>query len=226
VANCHDASIYRVDPQTMAVTAMIRTGLADGAGELSLAAGAGAVWVLSDRTGLLSRIDPATNQVTARIIVAPDSYAAAFGFDSIWVTNTGAPDAAGSGTLQRIDPRTNRVTATIAVGPAPRFLATGEGAVWTLNQGDGSVSRIDPASNSVTATIAVPGAAGDGGDIAAGAGRVWVRATHTLLSVIDVATNSVTQQFGPAAGSGAVCMAGGHVWVSAHDIRTVWAIPV
>ena len=74
--------------------------------------------------------------------------------------------------------------ASIPVGPSPRFLAAGAGAVWTLNQGDGTVSRVDPVSNRLAATIRtdVPG---PGGDIAVGAGRVWVRATRTLLSVID-----------------------------------------
>jgi len=226
VANCGDASVYRVDSRTMAVTALIPTGLADPEGELSLAAGAGSIWVLTDRLGVLSRIDPATNQVVAQIAVAPDSYAAAFGFDSVWVTNTGAPSSVHSGSVQRIDPRTNDVVATTLVGPTPRFLDAGEGGVWALNQGDGSVSRIDPATNQVVARITVPGADGDGGDICTGAGRVWVRATKTLLSVIDPATNTVIEQFGPPAGSGAVRVAGDHVWVSAHDVQTVWAIPV
>lgn len=113
VANCRDASIYRVDTRTMAVVAIIPTGLADPRGELSLAAGAGSVWALTDRAGVLSRIDPATNQVTARITVAPNSYAAAFGFGSVWVTNTGAPRSAGAGSIQRIDPTTNQVAATM-----------------------------------------------------------------------------------------------------------------
>ena len=226
VANCADASVYRVDVRTLSVTAVIPTGLADPDGELSLAAGAGSVWVLSDRQGVLSRIDPVTNEVSARIAVAPHSYAAAFGFASVWITNTGEPGSARAGTIQRIDPRTNDVVATIAAGPAPRFLDAGEGGVWTLNQGDGSVSRIDPATNAVVATIMVPGADGDGGDICTGAGRVWVRATKTLLSVIDPATNTVIEQFGPHAGSGAVRVAGGHVWISAHDVQAVWAIPV
>ncbi len=226
VANCADASVHRVDLRTLSVTAVIPTGPADPEGELSLAAGAGSVWVLSDRAGVLSRIDPATNEVSARIAVAPDSYAAAFGFGSVWITNTGEPGSPGAGTVQRIDPGSNEVVATIAVGPTPRFLDAGEGGVWTLNQGDGSVSRIDPATDAVVATIMVPGADGDGGDIATDAGRVWVRATKTLLSVIDPATNTVTEQFGPPAGSGAARVASHHVWTSAHDVQTAWAIPV
>jgi YVTN family beta-propeller protein len=161
--------------------------------------------------------------VTAKIAVAPNSYAAVFGFGSVWVTNTGAPRTAEPGSVQRIDPATNQVTATIPVGPVPRFLAAGEGGVWTLNQGDGTVSRIDPASNKTVATIGaeVPGG---GGDIAAGAGRVWVRASRVLLSAIDPATNRVAERYGPPGGSGAVRVADRLVGVTAHDIQTVWVL--
>ena len=224
VANCRDTTLCKVDPCSLRVVASVPTGLADPEGELSVAIGAGSVWLLTDRAGVLTRVDPQSNQVIARIAVAPYSYAAAYAYGSVWITNTGAPHAIGNGTLQRIDPETNQVVATIAVGPSPRFLAAGEGGVWTLNQGDGTVSRIDPSTNHVSANILVAGAAGGGGDIAAGAGRIWVRATTTLLSVIDPRTNTVLEQFGPPSGSGAVRVAAGWVWVTAHDIETVWVL--
>lgn len=224
VANGSDTSLYRVDPMSLRVIATIPTGLADPGGELSVATGFESVWLLTDPSGVLSRVAPLTNQVVAQIEVAPSSFAAACGCGAVWVTNTGVADTDRDGTVQRIDPNTNAVVETITVGRTPRFLTTGEGAVWVLNQGDGSVSRIDPESNRVIATIAVPGAAGGGGDIDAGAGRVWVRTTNTLLSVIDPTKNAVTEQFGPPAGSGAVCVADGLVWVTAHDIETVWVL--
>lgn len=79
VANCQDASLYRIDPQAARVAAIIPTGLADRMGELSVAVGAGSVWLLTDQAGVLSRVDPQSNQVVARIPVAPYSYAAVFG---------------------------------------------------------------------------------------------------------------------------------------------------
>lgn len=223
VANCQDVSLYRINRETGRVEATIATGLADRRGELSVAVGAGSVWLLTDTAGVLSRVDPATNQVVAQIKVAPNSFAAVFGFGSVWITNTGAPRTSAPGAVQRIDPTTNRVVATIPVGPTPRFLAAGEGGVWTLNQADGTVSRIDPKTNAVVATIPadVPGF---GGDIAAGAGRVWVRASKLLLQAIDPASNRVVERYGPPAGSGAVRVAGNYVWVTAHDIQTVWVL--
>jgi YVTN family beta-propeller protein len=218
VANCSDASLYRIDPIRNEVTAVLKTGLAEPKGELSIAAGAGSIWLLTDFRGVLSRIDPATNGVVATVSVKPSSYAAVFGFDAVWVTNTEA------GSVQRIDPATNRVVATIETGPRPLFLAAGEGGVFTLNQGDGTVTRIDPATNAVAATIDA-GVPGTGGDIATGLGRVWVRAKEVLLSAIDPQANTVVERFGPKLGSGAVRVAGPHVWVTDHDSNAVWVLP-
>lgn len=223
VANCRDSSVYRIDLEATKVVSVIRTGLADPEGELSLAAGAGSVWILTDRKGILSRIDPETNQVVSKVSVEPYSYAAAFGFDAVWITNTGPASKRGQGSVQRINPATNEVIATIPVGPEPRFLAVGEGGVWTLNQGDGSVTRIDPGTNLAIASIQL-GMVGGGGDIAAGGGRVWVRGKKILLASIDPVTNRVAEVFGPAAGSGAVRVAGDLVWVTAHDIQKVWVL--
>jgi virginiamycin B lyase len=142
----------------------------------------------------------------------------------VWVTNTGPAKAAKNGSLQRIDPRSNTVVATIPVGRRPRFLASGEGGIWVLNQANGSVSRIDPGSNRVIDTIPVAGADGSGGDITTGLGRVWVRAEKVLLAAIDPATNRVVESVGPPAGSGAVRVAGGFIWVSAHDVQTIWVL--
>jgi DNA-binding beta-propeller fold protein YncE len=181
------------------------------------------VWLLTDAAGVLARVDPATNRVTARIPVRPHSFCAAFGFDSVWTASTtdGTPEGAGS--VQRVDPRTESVVATIPVGRGPRFLAAGAGGVWTLDQGDGTVSRVDPVRNALAAAIPteVPGT---GGDIAVGAGRVWVRAKRTALSVIDPATGRVTARYGPPNGSGAVRANDRVVWVTAHDVQTVWVL--
>jgi len=118
----------------------IPTGIADENGEMSLAAGDGSIWLLSDSLGVLSRISPASNALQTKIMVKPHSYCAGFGFHSVWVTNT------RDNSVQRIDCKTDSVISVLPVGSGPRFLAIGEKAVWTLNQGDGTVTRIDPTS--------------------------------------------------------------------------------
>lgn len=234
VANCIDKSIYRIDHMTGNLAAIIPTGLADKYGELSLAIGAGSVWVLSDSAGILARIDPAKNVVQAKIKVLPFSYCVAFGYDAVWITNTGnvknifstgMVEGKNQGSVQRINPKTNEVVATITTGIAPRFLAVGENGIWALNQGDGSVSRIDPYTNKLIATIDVK-VVGIGGDIAAGAGKIWVRGNKTaFLVAIDPKTNAVSDRYGPLSGSGAVRVTNdNNVWISSHDINTIWII--
>jgi YVTN family beta-propeller protein len=217
VASCGTQSIYRVDKESGKLLSIIPCPISDRNGEIMLAAGAGSIWVLSDRAGVLTRIDPRKNAIQTTIAVEPDSHCAVFDFGAVWITNT-----AGN-SVQRIDPGTNRVVATIPVGKTPRFLAAGEKGVWTLNQGDGTVSHIDPGQNKVVAVVdaKVPGS---GGDIAAGAGCVWVRAKGRLLETINPASNAVQTIYTPVAGSGAVRVTTHFIWVTAHDINTIWVL--
>jgi YVTN family beta-propeller protein len=214
VPNCGDRTIARVDLKTSAVTATMRTGIAESEG--SIVAGAESVWIMTDVKGTLARIDPATNTVVAEVYVPSGSYGIAFGEGGVWVTST-AHDS-----VTRVDPQTNLIVETIPVGKAPRFVAAGLGAVWTLNQGDGSVSRIDPKTNKVVATIEV-GVPGGGGEIAAGEGSVWVTAFQYPLSRIDPATNTVVQQFFGEGGD-SVRVGLGWVWLSNLRAGNVWRL--
>jgi virginiamycin B lyase len=219
VASCKNKSIYRIDSKTGKVIAIIQTNISDPDGEISLAFGAGAVWILSDSAGILTRIDANANAIKASIKVKPHSYCAVFGYHSVWITNTN-----GQGSVQRIDPATNSVIATIPVGPDPRFMAAGENGIWTLNQKDGTVSHIDPVANKLVSNIQgkVPGT---GGDIAAGANRVWIRAKNgTFLFAIDPKTNKIVKKYAPLCGSGAVRVCNDYIWVTAHDINTIWVL--
>ena len=216
VASCDKKSIYRLDHSSGQLQAIIPTGLADPDGELSLAAGDESIWVTSSDAGELSRINIFTNQVSTKIKIAPHSFAATFGFGSVWVTNT--RDA----TVQRIDPKTNLVIAKIETGRTPRFLAAGPGGVWVLNQDDGTVTQIDPATH--VATTIFTDVKGSGGDITVGEKYVYVRAKKTLLTLIDPTSKKIVRRYGPSSGSGAVIVENGRVWVTAHDIHTIWVL--
>jgi virginiamycin B lyase len=213
VMSCKEKKLYKIDNNTGKVIEKIFTGIADDNGEMSLAAGDGSVWLLSDSSGILNRINPATNKVEAKIIVMPHSYCAAFGFNAVWITNT------NDNSVQRIDVKTNSVTATIPVGKKPRFLAVGEDGIWTLNQGDGSVTRINPASNKVIATIDTE-AMNHGGDIAAGAGKIWIVSINPErpLQTINPADNMVETIYKYEAPDGKKIKADGAVRVSAKYI--------
>jgi YVTN family beta-propeller protein len=184
--------------------------------EGGLATGAGSVWVMTDKSGTLTRIDPATNKAVAEIYVAPGSYAVAFGEDAVWITST------EKSLLTRVNARTNVIEQTIPVGPRPRFLAVGEGSVWTINQGDGSISRVDVKTNKVVATIEA-GIPGNGGEIAVGDGSVWVTSFEYPITRIDASTNTVVQQF-YGDGGDAIRFGLGSVWLSNLRAANVWRL--
>ena len=208
-------TVARVDVKTLAVTTPLTIRVADAAGRLATAVGS--VWIASDATGVVSRVDPDTNEVVAEVHVARAPASVASGDEALWVTS------AEGDLVTRVNPHTNAVVDTAKVGPRPGHVAVGEGGVWTLNRGDGSVSRIDPATNKVVATIAVAGA--EAGEIAVGAGAVWVSAPGLPLVRIDPKTNRATQRF-TGAGGGAVIVAHGSVWVAAGPALTWRLDPV
>ena len=221
VADCKDRTLNRIDLKTAKVTAVIATGIGSPDGELNVAAGAGSIWVASDPSGLIARVDPADNSITASVAVAPGSVYLAFGFGSLW-----AVSAAGQ-TLQKIDPLTNAVVKTTNLGKQPGFLAAGEGAVWVQEQGDGTVARIDPATGDVSGRVKVDETL-KYGDIDTGGGKVWLRTTALqTFVVIDPKTLVVTARVGTASGSGALRYTKAGIWTSAHDLHTLswWKQP-
>jgi len=197
-------ALARIDTKTNKVVTTIPVGPANSEG--GIAAGAGAIWMASDIKGVLSRIDPATDTVTAEIEIAPGSVSPIFADGAVWITS---PEKS---VVTRVDPDSNRVTDTIAVGPGPRFVTTGAGSVWTLNQGNGTVSRIDTKSRKLVATIEC-GIPGTGGELAFGDGAVWATVFQIPITRIDTATNTVTKQWtGP--GGDSIRVAFGSVWLS------------
>ena len=221
VADCKEKTLNRVDIKAGKMAAMIQTGIGAPDGEMNVVAGAGSIWVATDATGAISRLDPKTNQVIATVATKPGAVYLTFGFGALWAVS------GKEQTLQRIDPATNMVVATIPVGKQPGFLAAGEGAVWVQEQGDGTVAAIDPVTNAVRGRVKV----GDNlkyGDIDTGGGKVWLRTTSDqMFAVIDPSTLTVTARIGAASGSGALRYTRAGVWTSAHDLHTIswWAKP-
>lgn len=220
VADCKDGTLNRID-RAAKITATIPTGIANPAGELNVAAGAGSIWVASDNNGVVTRVDPATNSIAATIPVDPGTWYLAFGFDALWAVSSAQQS------VQRIDPATNAVVKRTTLGKQPGFLAAGEGAVWVQEQGDGSVARIAPESGEVTGRVKV-GATLKYGDIDTGGGKVWLRTTEDqTFAVIDPQALTVLSRVGKAAGSGALRYTSAGVWTSEHDMHTLtwWPVP-
>lgn len=210
---CGDRQIARVDFKEGKVATTLRPGVASGDGQI--ATGVGSVWVVSDRTGVLSRIDPDTNAPVAAIHVAAGATAVVSHEDALWITSD------EGNRLTRVNAHTNETIETIEVGPKPGRLAVGEGGVWTLNRGDGSVTRVDPATNKVVATIPI-GPDVVAGEIAAGAGSVWISAPGVPIVRIDPRTNRAVQRF-TGEGGGAMLVAHGSLWVAAGP-KLTWRL--
>lgn len=152
--------------------------------------GFGSLWVLvpDQEEPAIVRVDPATNQVIASILL-PGRVCQGFTVtdDAVWACVT---DGA-----VRIDPETNAIDGEVAfeTGAAFGLLAFGGGSVWALGAEGGVVNqlvRIDPTAMTAT-TIPL----GHGSStLAYGFDAVWVAAPQDgLILRIDPGTAEVTE---------------------------------
>ena len=193
---CGDGAIARADVKTMKVATTLKIAVADGDGRI--ATGVGSIWAITDRKGVLSRIDPDTNMSVAEIYLAGGATAVVFSDDALWITS----DDDKTGRLTRVNPHNNEIVEVVD-----------EGGVWTLNRGNGTVSRVDPATNKVVATITV-GEDVAKGEITAAFGSVWISAPGVPIVRIDPRTNRAVQRF-TGEGGGAILAAHGSLWLAA-----------
>lgn len=138
-----------------------------------VAYGFGSTWVSSVEGGVVSRVDPASDTVTAVIPVGPPgiigSGVLAVGSDGVWVTSL------GDGSVYQIDPDTNAARQLyLNVRPASVFtemyvVVTDDG-VWVRPRDD-TVVQVDPETGSLIASY--PAGRGGGG-MAVGFGSMWI----------------------------------------------------
>lgn len=182
--NAGENSVSRIDGKTGKVVATIPVGLLPQ----GIAAADGDIWVANHRgvpnLSAVVRIDPTRNAIEATVPV-PDGGVCgklAATADAVWV----ASGFCGEGALTRIDPRANRVVARIR---SPRW-----NTVFAMNPGFGSLwfgtdagpFELDPVTNRVVSRLAKAGDVVFGGDMAAGAGSLWIHdARGQMLLRID-----------------------------------------
>ena len=177
------------------------------------AAGDGAVWLSNPSLNTVTRVDPATNTVTATIPVGPQPQGIAVSPGAVWVANAGGPS------VSRIDPATNRVVATIRVGPKRDCCAehtsviASPRAVWVALANGKSIVHVDPATNSIVATTrtAYPPC----GILAADKTGVWSTGASCgdVVARVDSRTNSLTTNPAGVNPVG-IELAFGSVWVA------------
>ncbi|MCY2960804.1 MAG: hypothetical protein NTY35_11610 [Planctomycetota bacterium] len=207
VSNAPLGNVTRMDPKSNTIAATITVGKEPGSG---LAAGFGSLWVPNCGDATLSRIDLATNQVTATIPLATaDSEGGiATGAGSVWVLT----DARS--TLARIDPATNKVVAEIRVAAGSFAVAFGEKSVFVTSTKESLLSRIDPQTNLIVETVKVGPAPRF---LAIGEGAAWtLNQGDGSISRVDLATNKVvaTIEAGIPGGGGEIAVGEGSVWAT------------
>jgi virginiamycin B lyase len=141
---------------------------------LSLAVGEGSLWVANHDADTITRIDLATNQVTANITVG-GPHRVAYGEGAVWVANW------HDKSVTRIDPQTNQIVGEpIPIGYPAGNIAAGFGSVWVTSDyrspidaapEDVVLVRIDPQTNQAVETIPL---GGHPIDVEIAEGAVWV----------------------------------------------------
>jgi hypothetical protein len=141
--------VVRVDPTRMTIVARIG-GLSTDSSLLTIGSGFGSIWAQANaagQSGILYRIDPATNKVVATIPVGDPAHSTGYGGTVIAFSDNAVWTADSSPTVTRVDPATNKV---VVVGPiqlpAAEWIAFGSGSLWMRNQTLGEVQRYDAAA--------------------------------------------------------------------------------
>lgn len=165
-----------------------------------------AVWVTSSRAGVVTELDPATNQTGRAIIASKPCSGLVFAFSSLWIPSC------GDHTLLRADPKTLAILATVPAGPADSEggIAAGAGSIWIVTDAQSTLTRINAADNRIVATIALP--SGSFNPLFAD-GFVWVSShAHDGLLQIDPATNKLVATVPVGKGPRFLTAGSGSVW--------------
>lgn len=172
---------------------------------VSVASGAGSIWVTNEGSSTVSRIDPVRNSVVQTIQLTGRPVGIAFENGALWVS---VPE---NGTLFRINPATNTVVQTLEVGQEPIDIAVSGDDLWVVNRLDDAVLRLDAADGRHLATISVgvrPAGIAVGDD-------VWIaNSADGTVTRVDRENDQVLQHI--AVGNGPIDIAHGQgsVWVA------------
>jgi hypothetical protein len=232
VTNTYEGTLSRIGLATQRVTEPVDLGPVT---PYCVDATATAVWVTGsgDNGGDVIRIDPATNDIVARIHIAPGEGTGGIGCveaddRSVWVTRGGRHDS-----LVRIDPQTNEVVAVVDIANPDYWneMILEAGMLWVATAphvtladgtrtGEVQLLRVDPETNAVDDPVEI----GHGMfGLGAGDGFLWVYDGFHFeeMTQVDPATGTIVRRIpirdggsswggdpGIDAGDGTVWMAG------------------
>ncbi len=235
VVTVNSAALTAIDTRTRSIARTVPLRGTPSA----VAAGAGAVWVADGRRGMLARVEPGYEQVTARIrfrdarTAGAGSAAVAVGGGAVWVVD-------GTSRLARVDPASGRAEA-IEAGRPLRDVAVGAGAVWAVSTKVPSLLRFDPATGAVTDRLPIVARGGQDAPFPVGLAvtpdAVWILSTNTAtVTRVDPRTTGIvaTIPVGVDRVPNEIAAAGTTAWVAnddgtlsrleagAREARSVW----
>jgi class 3 adenylate cyclase/streptogramin lyase len=219
--------VGRIDPASGKITAAFDAG----SPPTSVAGGSEAIWVASEPTQTLTRLDPETGRVGPTLSTQGSPTGVVVDEDgTVWVLNQ------FQATVVRIDPLRAVVQDSIGLGSGTKDIAVGEGAIWVTNEGERALIRIDPHDPQTNIANTVLGAESfenAPGGVTTGGGFVWVVAGPRVLQV-DPRTGEITGQATTRFVGREVAFGEGYVWVthtaddrvSRVDPRTLEAVAI
>lgn len=205
-----------------------------------IAAGEGALWVVSLVDRSVTRLDPSTGNVVARIETPADigpPVDVTLSGDSVWV-KTGFVDRSSAGVpavntpaVLQLDPTSNRIVARIVLEhDAHPGIAVGGGSLWSGSSGSGTVSRYDLSQGDVISSVQGPAplvalAFGEDAVWSLGGGRGDIDPPIPgTLARIAPDTGSVTASSEIGVRPRDLAVAQGAVWVVSAGERAVFRV--
>ena len=190
-----------------------------GSRPVTVAVGAGSIWVGDARDGTVTRVDERTRRVVRTIGIGAPVVDLAFGFGAVSAATS------GFGEVVRIEPELGAVVDRIPLGdpddpivPTVAAVDVGEGRVW-IGVFD-KVVPLDPRSGKVGAGVAT---GSNVSQLAVGDGAVWATTIGSRVKRIEASSGQETAEFYAGNWVYPVAVGNGAVWVGGYNGQ-IWKL--
>jgi streptogramin lyase len=178
------------------------------AGPVAVVATNDSVWVLDHDGAAIVRIDPATNQVSAKVALGGGGVSGlGVAGGRLWTFHQ------TSGEIVAIDPAKASIVKTVKLGQDGDPFWLGDGAAWLVT--GGALDRIDGTTAKVTslpldATCALDGEA-------SGGGFVWLASADGGLCKVDEQSGAVIKRAAGTGNGSGIAVVAGAPWLAGAD---------
>ena len=178
------------------------------------------VVVAAHQSGVLTRIDAATNSVATVAQLLPGLIDVDYTAGALWTADFTAD------VVRKLDPHTLAEITSIPAGLNPSRLTNTEDAVWSADHRGGTVTRFDPATNQAVGSVLVSGK-GRGGPqyMLVDGDDLWVQVPlFDEMTRVDTTTGAVTASVEIQAPCGELQIVDNRLFVGSCDTNRVRVI--